>query len=178
MIKPDRFEADGNHLEVVMRKFQILLFGLAVSQIAPAHAQDPAGELMLEAYQQSIANANFFDEWVSRNASRFDARFLSCLSNKISGSTVCAQRWEALCQQYPSYQLQADCRSKNQCSQIGIWSMSLLQKLSGTPWLQTPEGQLLNQSASMCNLAPALCQSILVESLCASEQLFRGLLAC
>ena len=57
-----------------MRKFQILLFGLAVSQIAPAHAQDPAGELMLEAYQQSIANANDFDAWVSRNASRFDAK--------------------------------------------------------------------------------------------------------
>ena len=56
--------------------------------------------------------------------------------------------------------------------------MSLSQRLSGTPWLQTPEGQLLNQTTSMCNLAPALCQKMLVESLRASEQLFRGLLAC
>jgi hypothetical protein len=170
-----------------MRKFAvILLFGFVVCQCAAVRAQNPATDLMWEAFQQSMLDKDHFDAWVTANASRFDSNFQRCLNQRVMGLQACAQERERICQQLPSGDFQTNCRKENQCAALLLWSASIQARIqNGLPWRQTLQGQVLDQAEVQCKLyetlmpnACGLVYQLAAEAFRKNEQVYRGILLC
>jgi hypothetical protein len=166
-----------------MRKLAaLLLSGLALYPSGAVVAQNAPSDLMWETYQHSMVDNNQFDNWVAANASRFDSRFQQCLLEKAAAFQACAQQKEAICQQLPSADLQRSCRAQNQCAGFFIWSASIAAKIqNGTPWLQTIQGQTLQQQEALCTYIPDGCTLVYRlarQTYRQNEGYYRNVLAC
>ncbi|WP_434872180.1 hypothetical protein [Bradyrhizobium sp. HKCCYLRH3097] len=169
-----------------MRTFaRFLLFSFVACQCAAAHAQNPATDLMWEAFQRSMLDKDHFDVWVNANASRFDSTFQRCLNQKVTGLQACAQEGERICQQLPG-DFQAKCHKENQCAALLLWSASIQARIqNAVPWRQTWQGQVLDQAEYQCKQyetvmpnACALVYQLAAEAFRQNERVYRGILFC
>lgn len=104
-------------------------------------AQD-VSTIMFNVYAQSVLYPESFDAYVQENQHLFNQRFLTCLNRLLITYSQIAKQHSDYCNQFADSRMRSDCIQRNSAATIGMWCLSIQERLNGTPWVRTFSGDL------------------------------------